>query len=689
MDAVGDFTHDSSSPTFTAPEDTAGSLDYYPSTPEPNDSLNAPAVDRPQDETDPELTLPVDELKYIPTEPAIRPEAPDIAPTPSVHAMVTRSQNANGFALEPTIHPGAVIAPTPSVPALVSRSQNANEVALIPGQELTSSEKYAILLYFQRFKNKEFLRSHAEGLQTFLIQNAFQREEESFKKHVKEVHVSQVPSNANVVSSHVLYKVKKLDNDSLLCKARMAPHGKRDNEKGNLKIDSQTCPPIGFRILLSICSLFQWTLAKIDVKLAFLQTGSALRDVYVVPPRESPRRPFYCLLLTAAYGLVNASAEWQRHSDDFLRSLGFLQLVHVPQLFYMRRCEKRCLLAVKVVDDFLLAGEDVCTREVVKQVSKKYNVGTIVFGLGTFSFFGLNILQDTDGSICIRGDDKLDQLESHPISRLRRKESEEGLNAVELFAYGYLNGSLGFLGNAASPFCDFATSFLQQRRSNPLVKDLVCQMNMVGDLKRLGSTISFQRPIDTAAYELNILVFSDAGRMKDIDTGKLGFIAGLVVGPIKEGCIFHTLSWTSHKSHRPVRSTGAAEILAAGAGFDNGKLLAQAYRLLLNVEIGLSAAVDSKDLFNSLWTCLNSVDRSIRRDVSLSRHNFETRQILRIFWIPGKLNPADPLTKTSSQLTETLQLFMYSGLLPTDFSASEHRDSEQFLGWYCLSLRWE
>ena len=53
----------------------------------------------------------------------------------------------------------------------------------------------------------------------------------------------------------------------------------------------------------------QWTVSKADVKSAFLQTGKAQRDVYVVLPRESHDRAHYWLLLTAAYGLVNANAK--------------------------------------------------------------------------------------------------------------------------------------------------------------------------------------------------------------------------------------------------------------------------------------------------------------------------------------------------------------------------------------------
>lgn len=403
------------------------------------------------------------------------------------------------------------------------------------------------------------------------------------------------------------------------------------------------------------------------------------RDVYVVPPRESFHLDFYWLLLTAAYGLVNANAKWQHRSDECLRSIGFSQLVYIPQLFYKQVHGKLCMLAVMVVDDILLAGDRMLLKKVVDQLSVKYKIGTIVFGPRSFSFYGLNIIQNDDGSTQIHGDEKLNQLEANPIGRLGRKDSDDPLNAIELLSFGAPNGSLGFIGTAASPFCSFATSFLQQRRANPLVKDMVCQINMLREVKRRRTTITFIRPSDNEPYELNILVFPDAGRLQDTDNGQLGFIAGLVVGNTGKNAIFHTLSRTSHKSRRPVRSIGAAEILAAGSDIDEGKVLAQAYKTVLHMNVDLTIAVDSKDLFNSLSTCRNATDRSIRGDVNIIRHDFETNRISRMIWIPGNMNPADPLTETNSPLSQVLQVMMFSGTIPIDFNNSEQRNSVQFL----------
>lgn len=90
-------------------------------------------------------------------------------------------------------------------------------------------------------------------------------------------------------------------------------------------------------------------------------------------------------------------------------------------------------------------------------------------------------------------------------------------------------------------------------------------------------------------------MFSYAARL--LSQGKLCSIARLLIGYLTEGSIFHTLSWSSSKSKRPVRSVYAAEILAVGEAIDEGKNIAHAYNKLLGRKVDLLIALDSKDLF--------------------------------------------------------------------------------------------
>jgi len=556
---------------------------------------------------------------------------------------------------------------------------SANQATLQIINELDSLEPKAIQTFFKVFKFKEFLFHHAQGLPQFILQNAYRSEEDSFKKTVRMIHVTKVPQSANVISSHVLYKVKKLDDGSMKMKARIAPHGNKDKEKSTVKSDSATCPPIGVRVACSIATMKRWATAKIDFTAAFLQAGEATRDVYVIPPRESGDRMFRWLLMTAAYGLVNAGAKWQEQIDSFLIDTGFKHVIFIRQLFYMVDEDgSLTAIAVKVVDDILFCGPTDVLKNVIGRISKTYDLGTIVYGPGTFQFSGLTIVQEEDSSITIHAEDKLDAVEAYSIDRNRRKQIDELVNSIELSAYRSVNGQIGWIGAAASPFCSFASSYLQQRLPDVKVRDLVTQINMLKLLKKFGSVIHFKRPTDKKEYSISILIFADANRGNT--AGQLGFIAGLIIGDFKSGTIFHTLSWRSQKSKRPVRSVGVAETFAAGIAIDEGKLLKMAYQRILGLPIDLYVAVDSNDLWETISTCRTPTDKSIRSDVCLIRYEFETKALNRLIWIPGSSNLTDPLTKPNSPLCNALQLLMFEGEIPFEFPKAKHRISDQSTG---------
>ena len=307
---------------------------------------------------------------------------------PSVDPMETRSRSA--------------AAHSPSDSTL-----HGSNIELLPGTELTSSEQEALNQFQDRFKSKEFLIHQAEGLPSYILSKSYRDEENAFVNQCIRVHKSDVPRNANVIRSHVLYKIKTRDDASLTCKARIAPHGNEDRDREHFRTDSACCPPVGIRILFSLSVMFQWYLTKIDVKSAFLQTGSAQRDVYVIPPKESADRGFVWLLTVARYGSVNANAKWQVHSDQTFIDMGLNTLVYVPQLFYMHENGELVLIVVKVTDDIFIAGSDGYKRNFIHKLKHTYELGTITHLPGSCLFFGLQVSQDPDYFIRVHADQKL------------------------------------------------------------------------------------------------------------------------------------------------------------------------------------------------------------------------------------------------------------------------------------------
>lgn len=80
------------------------------------------------------------------------------------------------------------------------------------------------------FGNRAFMRHGAQGFPSFETEEAYAIEEADFKRTCQIFPLSDVPSEAKVFSSHVLYKVEVLDDRTLKMKLRIAPNGNEDSQ---------------------------------------------------------------------------------------------------------------------------------------------------------------------------------------------------------------------------------------------------------------------------------------------------------------------------------------------------------------------------------------------------------------------------------------------------------------------------
>lgn len=61
--------------------------------------------------------------------------------------------------------------------------------------------------------------------------------------------------------------------------------------------------------------------------------------------------------------------------------------------------------------------------------------------------------------------------------------------------------------------------------------------------------------------------------LKKGETGQLAYVCGLLNCDLKLNSTLNTISWSSHKGEKPVKSIGAAELITAAEAIDEGKLL--------------------------------------------------------------------------------------------------------------------
>lgn len=238
-----------------------------------------------------------------------------------------------------------------------------------------------------------------------------------------------------------------------------------------------------------------------------------------------------------------------------------------------------------------------------------------------------------------------------------------------------INSSVSWLGTTVSPLCAFYSSHLQQKLPSCRVKALVTQINVLPDLKRFGTVTHY--PCPKVDDDIRIIAFADASHSPE--GSQICYMIGTVFGEVETNSIFHILAWASHKSRRPVKSTPAAEILAASEALDVLVPLRSAMESIIGIEIEAWELVDSKDLYQSLTTQRNSVDRSVRGDVNCIRFMFET-ELHTMGWIRGSVNPADIGTKPNSPLTSAVILMLATGRIQIDLSSCEKQSRDRSLG---------
>lgn len=335
------------------------------------------------------------------------------------------------------------------------------------------------------------------------------------------------------------------------------------------------------------------------------------------------------------------------------------------------------MIIIKIVDDLLATGTDPALRFFIVGFGKLFKLSETLNGPGRLRFFGLSIVQQDDFSCSIDGDEKLQAIEPYPLSRVHRRQVCEEMNEIESSSFMSINDSIGWLCITSSLLCAFYSSHLQQKLRDACVSALMAQSSAFNVLKRQGTLSTYIRPPSSSRNQVTLIAFADAGHA---DTAsQLCFVIGLFYGEIKKGSVLHLLSWASHKSRRPVRSTSAAKILAAGEALDEIVLLRDVLSTILGVCVLLAVLVDSKDLYRPLSSQRHPTDKSVRGYVNAIRFYYETS--IDVFrWIRMACNPGDVGTKLNSSLVETFALTAATGILHFDFESLESASKDKPLG---------
>lgn len=163
--------------------------------------------------------------------------------------------------------------------------------------------------------------------------------EDAWKTALVEVGERLVSSDANVISSHIIYKIENDEQGLKKLKDRLCSHGNRDREKGPIWSDSSNEQFDTIRLLLSLATHLGFCLGGIDVKALYLQSGPITRDLFVRLPSQHEKRCGKLWKLTKfPYGVSKAGRQWAKAIETWQTNEANIERVHgISQFMFTER----------------------------------------------------------------------------------------------------------------------------------------------------------------------------------------------------------------------------------------------------------------------------------------------------------------------------------------------------------------
>ena len=321
--------------------------------------------------------------------------------------------------------------------------------------------------------------------------------------------------------------------------------------------------------------LIQWTssngcqVKKGDAAAAFLQGREFGRDLYLIPTVEiceamniAPQS--VVRMRKACYGLVEAPIEWFETMNQFLKSLGFVQLKSDPCMWRYKKAGETLALISGHVDDFLFTGiespEWTALQEAIQQKFKWQE-----WECNDFVQCGVHVQSTPSGGFSLEQTKYLGDVQEIRIARERKKQIKEETTPEEKTELRGLLGALSWHANQVGyRFVAYTSLFLSEVNTSTVqtlldVNGLLCKMRLAAkDPMHIFPFEPQEEPQFYCWVDASSQNRHDGSSTKGIFIGMSGKKLGL--GEVDR---VSPIFWQSGKIERVCRSPGSAEARAA------------------------------------------------------------------------------------------------------------------------------
>lgn len=541
--------------------------------------------------------------------------------------------------------------------------------------QLRSQAQQVLEQVYDTVGGEQLTRRRMECAPTWILDQAMRKEiEDNWEGAIERIPEKDVPRHANVISSHIIYKVKQEEGHKRM-KARLCPHGNRDKLRGHIRKDSATARFNIIRIILSLATLFDFSIACADIKGAYLHSGPITRQLYVRPPKELDEdRGILWRLIKMPYGISEAGRQWAKAFESWLlNEAGFERISGISQLFIMKTNKGHIkLIMAKIVDDLLIAGRRADIDAFIVVLQGKFPTRKVLIDQEAM-FNGCVIRRDTDGGTILDMTAYRSNMKPVHIEDGRKANRALAASDSERDQYRRLAGEMVWLGSGTMPQAAVVGSIMQQKLPHLKVEDIIEANHTLKELCDLDAYMVFA-PVSSKIIKAKITTYSDAAFNITSSTayGQTGVIIGLKMTLQDHNVIIHMLDWHSGKQRRISHSSYGAEILACSDADDRGFYMKECLQSIVpQAKIQHELVVDSKGLYDTITTLHDGKEYRLRQTVQRIRDSFENGDIDQLRWVQGSANIADVLTKRNPQMHTLLNRIMTTG----KFAIPRHQTS--------------
>ena len=463
----------------------------------------------------------------------------------------------------------------------------------------------------------------------------------------------EVPDNGQKAISTRWVCTRKIKGGNVVHKARLVARGFEENSK-LLQKDSPTCSKETLRIVLFMIASHSWKVHSIDIKSAFLQGAPLDRDVFIRPPKEANTK---CLwkMKRCPYGLADAGRHWYLRLKETLLKAGMVVSKYDQALFLWYIDGQLSGILTCHVDDIILGGENQFHDHVIVQLRNTFTVG--VEEDTNLKYLGLMVTQTDDG-IKVSTDEYANSLKELTVPKVNSEHQKE-FSSDHLKTLKQFCGQINWLTTQGRPdiafdSCQIANSLKTGNHNvfyfaNKIVRKIHNQI------------VNLNFPCGFDIKSCKVVSFCDASFANLPNAGSQGSFVTLLID--KNG-MYCPIAWQSRKIRRVVKSTLAAEGLAAVEAAEITSYLAILLKEILQISGTIDALVycDNQNLVNSVHSSTNLEDKRLLIDVSILRDMLQQHELTDFLWISTDNQLANVLTKQGASNKLLVNVFNNTNL---------------------------